>query len=42
MPKPAPGQPPMFKGTFDCLMKTVSKEVSIQESGLFGYLIDHI
>ncbi|CAG5127154.1 unnamed protein product [Candidula unifasciata] len=30
MPKPAAGQPPMFKGTFDCLMKTVTKE------GFFG------
>ncbi|BFZ08572.1 hypothetical protein BsWGS_11611 [Bradybaena similaris] len=30
MPKPAPGQPPLFKGTFDCLMKTVTKE------GFFG------
>lgn len=30
MPKPAPGEPPMFKGTFDCLSKTVRKE------GFFG------
>lgn len=30
MPKPLPGQPPMFTGTFDCLAKTVSKE------GFFG------
>lgn len=26
MPKPALGQPPMFKGTFDCAKKTVTKE----------------
>ncbi|XP_059156158.1 mitochondrial carnitine/acylcarnitine carrier protein-like [Physella acuta] len=30
MPKPAPGQPPLFTGTFDCLMKTIKKE------GFFG------
>lgn len=26
MPKPAPGQPPLFKGTWDCARKTVAKE----------------
>ncbi|XP_076358640.1 mitochondrial carnitine/acylcarnitine carrier protein-like [Tachypleus tridentatus] len=26
MPKPAPGQPPMFTGTFDCARKTVVNE----------------
>ncbi|KAI8771889.1 mitochondrial carnitine/acylcarnitine carrier protein isoform X2 [Biomphalaria glabrata] len=30
MPKPEPGQAPMFKGTFDCLAKTIRKE------GFFG------
>ncbi|GFN77437.1 mitochondrial carnitine/acylcarnitine carrier protein [Plakobranchus ocellatus] len=30
MPKPLPGEPPMFKGTFDCLTQTVRKE------GIFG------
>ncbi|KAK3104011.1 hypothetical protein FSP39_023658 [Pinctada imbricata] len=26
MPKPAPGQSPLYKGTWDCAMKTVNKE----------------
>lgn len=26
MPPPAPGQPPMFKGTFDCAAKTIKNE----------------
>jgi len=30
MPRPAPGQPPLYKGTFDCAMKTVRNE------GFFG------
>lgn len=29
MPKPAPGETPLYKGTWDCLSKTVSKEVLI-------------
>lgn len=29
MPKPAPGQLPLYRGTFDCAKKTVIKEVSI-------------
>ena len=27
MPKPKPGQAPLYKGTFDCAMTTVRKEV---------------
>lgn len=30
MPKPAPGQAPLYRGTFDCAMKTVGRE------GFFG------
>ena len=26
MPKPAPGQPPLYSGTADCVMKTVKGE----------------
>lgn len=27
MPRPAPGQNPLYKGTWDCAMQTVRKEV---------------
>ncbi|KAK4874112.1 hypothetical protein RN001_013472 [Aquatica leii] len=30
MPKPAPGQPPLYTGTLDCIKKTIAKE------GFFG------
>lgn len=30
MPKPAPNESPLYKGTFDCAKKTISKE------GFFG------
>ena len=29
MPKPAPGQSPLYKGTADCFMRTINKEVNI-------------
>ena len=28
MPKPAPGQSPLYKGTADCFMRTINKEVN--------------
>ena len=28
MPKPSPGETPMFKGTFDCAYKTLKNEVN--------------
>ena len=39
MPKPAPGQSPMYAGTFDCAKKTVVREGQSLSSASFSYSI---
>ena len=36
MPKPAPGQSPLYKGTADCFMRTINKEVRPNKKQCFS------